>query len=282
MGRLIWSILRPLLVVLGLIIGLLAVHLMVFETRPVPLTPLMVIRAVQGEGIDQRWVGIDEMSPGLARAVIASEDNRFCEHDGIDWNAVSEVVSEYKSHGHLRGASTISMQTVKNLYLWPGRSVFRKAFEVVLVQVLERAWSKKRIMEVYLNIVELGPGVYGVEAASQHHFGLTARRLKPAQAAALAAILPAPRRRDPSQKNRAMGKRVSRILMGVKSLGPLLDCVPPEAVRPKRSRSPSPSADGFPVHLEAENDKSEDQATPNKPRHRKLKKGRAKRRRRSR
>ena len=137
----------------------------------------MLLRWHQGHGIEKQWVDIDEMSPHLPRAVIASEDNRFCVHRGVDWSAVKTVVNEYREDGRLRGASTISMQTVKNLYLWPGRNVIRKALEAGLVHVLEWSWPKERIMEVYLNVVEMGPGVYGVQAAAEHHFGRDASEL---------------------------------------------------------------------------------------------------------
>jgi monofunctional biosynthetic peptidoglycan transglycosylase len=129
-----------------------ALHVAIFRVLPVPLTPLMVIRWTQDHPIDKDWVDLTEISPHVARAVIAAEDNRFCEHTGVDWSAVKTVVNEYREEGRLRGASTVSMQTAKNLYLWPGRSVVRKALEAGLVHVLEWAWTKERIMEVYLNI----------------------------------------------------------------------------------------------------------------------------------
>ena len=221
-GRLRRGLVRLLL---GLLVAL-AAHIAVFAVVPVPLTPLMVIRATQGHGVAKTWVPLTEMSPHLARAVIAAEDNRFCEHNGVDWSAVGDVVEEYREAGRLRGASTISMQTVKNLYLWPGRSVMRKGLEVGLVHVLEAAWSKQRIVEVYLNIAEFGPGVYGVQAAARHHFDRDAAQLTAAQSAALASILPAPLLRDPAADTAAIRNRVRRIRRGIRNLGPLLDCVP--------------------------------------------------------
>lgn len=283
---------------------LLVLHLMLFKHVEVPLTPLMLIRASQGHGIDQRWVKLDEISPHVARAVIAAEDNRFCEHDGVDWRAVRAVLDEYRDEGRLRGASTISMQTVKNLYLWPGRSVIRKGLETILVHLLEAAWSKERIIEVYLNIAELGPGIYGVEAAAQHHYGITAERLNLVQSAGLAATLPAPLSREPTRKNKAMGQRVRRIRSTIKQLGSRLDCVPeaPELVPrqagqrmsgvqadegsvtgPERTLGEAtPPADGFPTHLELEDAVGEQESAPQKPRRRKKKKIRSNRRRRSR
>ena len=231
-GRLRRGLVRLLM---GLLVALVA-HIAVFAAVPVPLTPLMAIRAIEGHGFTKTWVPLAEMSPHLARAVIAAEDNRFCEHNGVDWSAVGDVVEEYRNVGRLRGASTISMQTVKNLYLWPSRSVMRKGLEVGLVHVLEAAWSKQRIVEVYLNIAEFGPGVYGAQAAAQHHFERDAAELSLAQSAALASILPSPLRRNPTAETTATRNRVRRIRRGIRNLGPLLDCVPaPPAVRPAGS-----------------------------------------------
>lgn len=236
-------------VCVGLIVAVCG-HIALFSVAPVPLTPLMLLRLTDGHGLTKDWVPIEQMSPHLARSVIAAEDNRFCAHNGVDWSAVGDVVSEYREDGRLRGASTVSMQTVKNLYLWPGRSVIRKGIEVGLVHALEAAWSKERIMEVYLNIAELGPGVYGVQAAAQHHFDRDAADLTAAQAAALVSILPAPLHRDPTAQSATMGRRVGRIRRSIRNLGPLLECVP-EAdpagpwtpkVRPSAT-SPSPAPD---------------------------------------
>ena len=234
---------------IGLTLGpLLCVvaHMVVFKYVPVPLTPLMLIRLGQGEGLHYNWVSLSEMSPHLARAVIASEDNRYCEHSGIDWGAFGDVLEEARAGGRLRGASTISMQTVKNLYLWPGRSYVRKALEAGLVYGLEGAWDKERIIEVYLNIAEMGPGVYGVEAASRYHFGRSATDLSFVQAASLAAILPSPRLRDPTQRNRAMGSRVGRIRRSVRELGPMLNCVPEAKGLGQAERQPERQADRRP------------------------------------
>jgi len=262
---------------------LLIAHMFTFRQVPVPLTPLMVIRLFEGEGLEHEWVSLDEMSPHLARAVIGSEDNRFCIHGGVDWDAVRDVLEEVSSGERARGASTISMQTVKNLYLWPSRSVIRKGLEVGLVQFLEATWSKQRIIEVYLNIAELGPGVYGVEAAAQHHWGVTAASLGPDRSAALAAMLPAPRTRTPrSPEVRGAIKRIQR---RVRELGEYLDCVPTApAVPVKTATPPEPSGalEPAPVPLERDDAEVEDEAAPEKPRRSKRKKVRSKRRRRSR
>jgi len=272
------------------------IHVIIFRFVPVPITPLMVVRTIEGEGLNHQWVSIDDMSPHLARAAIASEDNRFCEHSGVDWSAVRTVFDEYREEGRLRGASTISMQTVKNLYFLPGRSVIRKGLEVAIVPLLEAVWPKKRIIEVYLNIAEMGAGIYGVEAASRHYWGESAKQLNAKQSAALASILPAPRRRNPTVRNRFMRQRAAKIENTQSQLGPLLGCVPP--VSQRRSIGPkgpvSKAASAIPVHvgdpaavpvpipLELEETKGEDEATPEKPRRSKRKKVRTKRRRRSR
>ena len=262
---------------------LLIAHMLTFRQVPVPLTPLMIIRMIEGEDLVHEWVPLAEMSPHLARSVIGSEDNRFCTHEGVDWSAVKDVLEEVSSGERARGASTISMQTVKNLYLWPSRSVIRKGLEVGIVQLLEATWSKERIIEVYLNIVELGPGVYGVGAAAQHHWGVTAASLGPDRAAALAAMLPAPRTRTPqSPEVRGSIKRIQR---RVRELGEYLDCVPPAPivpVEPKTTRPTSVARDSPPVPLERDDAEVEDQAAPEEPRPRKRKKVRSKRRRRSR
>jgi monofunctional biosynthetic peptidoglycan transglycosylase len=258
---------------------LIIAHLLIFRQVPVPLTPLMMIRLFQGEGLEHEWVPLEEMSPHLARSVIGSEDNRFCTHSGVDWSAVWDVLEEVSSGDRARGASTISMQTVKNLYLWPSRSVIRKGLEVGLVQLLEATWSKERIIEVYLNIVELGPGIYGVEAAAQHHWGVTAASLGPDRAAAIASILPAPRARSPrsSETKRA----IDRIQRRVRELGEYLDCVPKAPAVPPQAQ-PSAGSDSAPVPLELKDAEGEDDAAPQEPRRSKRKKVRSKRRRRSR
>ncbi len=272
---------------------LVGMHMLLFRVLPVPVTPLMLLRWHQGHGIEKRWVDIDEMSPHLPRAVIASEDNRFCVHQGVDWSAVKTVVNEYREDGRLRGASTISMQTVKNLYLWPGRNVIRKALEAGLVHVLEWSWPKERILEVYLNVVEMGPGVYGVQAAAQHHFGRDSADLSFVQSASLAAILPDPLHRDPTRKNKAMGMRVQRIRTTLAGLGPLLECVPaaPELSAPTREeRIQAPVRPNFkrsdglgaPEHFQTIDAEAQDQATPDEPWRGKNQKVRSKRRRRSR
>ncbi|MEX2008800.1 MAG: monofunctional biosynthetic peptidoglycan transglycosylase [Dongiaceae bacterium] len=159
-----------------------------------PATPLMLIRAVQGDGLTRHWKPYAEVSPHLIRAVIAAEDARFCEHAGFDWREIEKAWASFKRGGHLRGASTITMQTAKNLFLWPGRSYLRKGLEVYFTLLLELALDKQRIIELYVNVAEWGRGIYGAEAAAQAYFKKPAAGLTRREAALLAAVLPNPRR----------------------------------------------------------------------------------------
>lgn len=159
---------------------------------PVPVTFLMLQRLAEGKGLDHRWVSADDISPYLKAAVIAAEDAKFCTHDGFDYEAIEKAQKYNARHKRKRGASTISQQTAKNVFLWPSRSWVRKGFEVYYTFLIEHMWPKDRILEVYLNSVEWGPGVYGAESASRHWFGKSAKNLTRAEAARLAAILPSP------------------------------------------------------------------------------------------
>jgi monofunctional biosynthetic peptidoglycan transglycosylase len=143
--------------------------------------------------IDHRWVDYDDISPNLRIAVVASEDQKFPDHAGFDFDAIADAIEESADGAPLRGASTISQQVAKNLYLWPGRSMVRKGIEAYLTVLIESLWPKRRILEVYLNVAEFGPGVFGVGAAAERYFGRSARSLDAYQAARLAAVLPAPR-----------------------------------------------------------------------------------------
>lgn len=140
------------------------------------------------------WVPIEEISPNIQRAVLKAEDYRFYEHNGFDFEAIEKAMKYNKTHKRKKGASTISQQTAKNVFLWPNRDWIRKGLEAYFTVLIELVWSKERIMEVYLNVIELGPGVYGVEAASQRYFHRPASRLTPSQAAMMAAVLPNPNR----------------------------------------------------------------------------------------
>ncbi|MEP4466667.1 monofunctional biosynthetic peptidoglycan transglycosylase, partial [Marinobacter alexandrii] len=163
------------------------------------------------QALYQRWVPLSEISPWMPLAVVASEDQRFPEHWGVDFAAIRTALAEYEAGEGLRGASTITQQTAKNLFLWNGRSFVRKALEAGLALGIEGLWPKKRIMEVYLNIAEFGPGVYGVEAASRRYFGVSASQLSSIQSARLAAVLPNPKSLSAIAPSAYVWERVSWI-----------------------------------------------------------------------
>jgi monofunctional biosynthetic peptidoglycan transglycosylase len=189
-GRLFRTFL--ILVLIFGLIGPIAV-VAVYRFVPPPITWLMVQRMAEGRGFDRRWVPLHQISPQLVRSVIAAEDSRFCEHHGFDFNAIQKAMAHNEEKpGRIRGGSTISQQTAKNIFLWPHRDYVRKGLEAWFTVLIEGIWGKPRIMEVYLNSIEWGPGVYGAEAAAQHNFHESAARLSPAQAARLAAIVPKP------------------------------------------------------------------------------------------
>jgi monofunctional biosynthetic peptidoglycan transglycosylase len=189
-----WRGLRR-LVVIVVLIALVAppASVLVYRFVPPPITILMIERLFQGHGMDYRWRPISRISPALRQAVVASEDQRFCEHHGFDIQAMEKAMqANERRPDKLRGGSTISQQTAKNVFLWPGRSYVRKGIEAWYTVLIEAIWGKRRIMEMYLNVVEFGPGVYGAEAAAERFFHEDASELTPAQAARLAAVLPKP------------------------------------------------------------------------------------------
>ena len=161
-----------------------------YRFLPVPMTIPMFSDAVFDDGVRNQWVSLDRISPNLIRAVIAAEDNEFCHHFGFDFEEINDAIREARRGGRQRGASTISQQTAKNAFLWTDHSWVRKGLEAYFTLVIEAMWPKRRIMEVYLNIAEWGPGIYGAEAAARHWFRKPASRLSPLEAARLAAILP--------------------------------------------------------------------------------------------
>ncbi len=164
--------------------------------------------------VTQRWTPAEEIAPVMLRAVVAAEDANFCAHWGFDMAAIREALAE----GSGRGASSLSQQVVKNTYLWHGRSWARKALEAVLTPVVEALWTKRRIVEVYVNIAEFDEGVFGVAAAAQHYFGVSPAQLSPLQAARLAAVLPAPKRRSASRPTKFLRKRSAQILDGAETI----------------------------------------------------------------
>jgi monofunctional biosynthetic peptidoglycan transglycosylase len=212
---------------LGILLVAPFVLTVVYTIIPPPVSNLMVFRAVSGNGISKDWVSIDEMSPYLAASVLSSEDARFCGHWGVDWKEMQGVIDDVfdDEEGPIRGASTISMQTAKNLFLWDGRSLVRKGLELPLALWMDGVWSKRRMMEIYLNIVEWAPGVYGAEAAAQHHFNKSASKLTRREAALLAAVLPNPIKRKAGKPSKGVRRIADRIQIRARLMGPYLTCL---------------------------------------------------------
>jgi len=194
----------------------------VYKFVPVPYTPLMGIRASNGDENYQtkhQWESIDEISSYLQLAVICAEDQNFMNHNGFDYEAIEKAYEKNKTGKKLRGASTISQQTAKNVFLWPERSWFRKGMEVYFTFLIETLWSKERIMEVYLNSIEMGDGVFGAEAAAQYWFNKSAKNLTQYEAAAIAAILPNPRNYKASPASVYIEKRKAWIVKQMRYYG---------------------------------------------------------------
>lgn len=198
---------------------------------PVWFTPLMFIRVAQQVKSDEKmtlhhhWVPFEEISPYLSTAVIASEDAHFLEHHGFDYKAIEHAAMRNMKHPEKRklGASTISQQTAKNVFLWPGRSWIRKGFEVYFTTLIELMWTKQRIMEVYLNSIEMGNGIYGADAVAEWHFHTTVDKLTKAQCALIAASLPNPRQYNSARPSSYMKKRQQRILHEMRFVKPLTE-----------------------------------------------------------
>jgi monofunctional biosynthetic peptidoglycan transglycosylase len=199
------------------LVGLAAFYgvlIVLFSFVPPPINIYQAQEAWRLGGIEKDWVGWDEIAPVMARSVVAAEDANFCLHWGFDMAAIREAIEE----GGARGASTLSQQVVKNTFLWHGRSYLRKAMEAAITPVIELLWSKQRILEVYLNTAEFAEGVFGVQAAAQHHFGVDAADLSALQAARLAAVLPNPKDRSASQPSSFVRKRTRAILSGAETI----------------------------------------------------------------
>ncbi|MFQ5859555.1 MAG: monofunctional biosynthetic peptidoglycan transglycosylase [Anaerolineae bacterium] len=202
------------------------VLVLVYRALPPLFTPIMVVRLFEGEGIKKKWIPLSVVSRHVPAAAIALEDNLFCEHSGFDWASIFEAAADYqRGNKPLHGGSTISQQTAKNVFLWPSRTFTRKAIETPFTMMIEYFWDKRRIMEVYLNVVEWGPGIYGVEAAAQAYFGKSARRLTRREAALLAAVLPNARRWSPAAPTRYIRRRAASAMARMRKLGPLLRCI---------------------------------------------------------
>jgi monofunctional biosynthetic peptidoglycan transglycosylase len=208
---------------LFLVLNLLLVALLRFV--PVPTSGLMMQRRIESWSSEKpykarhTWVPLEDIAPSLGVAVIAAEDQNFTEHFGFDWQAIEKAVQHNEHSRRKRGASTVSQQTAKNLFLWSSRSWTRKGLEAWFTLLIEVGWSKKRILEVYLNIVEFGDGIYGAEAAARTFFGKPAKRLTPSEAALLAAVLPNPHRFHASAPSEYIRGRQAWILNQMRQLG---------------------------------------------------------------
>ena len=198
---------------LGLVVFVLAAVALYVVANP-PATPYMMSESRRLGGIDHAWTTLDEIAPEMARSVVAAEDARFCQHWGFDVAAIRAAIDA----GGTRGASTISQQVVKNVYLWQGRSWPRKALEASLTPLVEGFWSKRRIVEVYLNVAEFGEGVFGIDAAAREAFGVSPAELTPTQAARLAAVLPNPKERSAADPSPALRRRAAGIMDGAATI----------------------------------------------------------------
>ncbi|HIZ27047.1 monofunctional biosynthetic peptidoglycan transglycosylase [Barnesiella sp. An55] len=200
---------------------------LLYRFIPVYVTPLMLIRSVEqlasGQKVEwhHHWVPIEKMSRYMPMAVIASEDNRYMTHHGFDFEELKKVIKKNKHRKRPRGASTITQQTAKNVFLWPGHSYVRKGLEAYFTVLIELFWGKERIMEVYLNSIETGKGIYGVEAVAQQHFHKTAARLTRSQCALIAATLPNPRRFNSAAPSGYMLRRQSQIVSLMGKIAPV-------------------------------------------------------------
>lgn len=190
-----------------------------------PFTPLMLIRSLEQKWdgktmkIDKKWVPLENISPFLITAVVSSEDNKFLVHHGFDWDAIHQAYESNKKGKRIKGASTISQQTAKNLFLWPSRSYVRKAFEAYFTFLIELLWSKERIMEVYLNIIEMGDGVYGAEQAAWTYYHKPASRLTIGESAGIASILPNPRLFNPIKPSQRIARHQQWITQRIQQTG---------------------------------------------------------------
>lgn len=212
---LIWRV-----AVILILIPLLLVPL--YKVVP-PVSTLMVYERLTGTPVDRTWVPLDAIAPSLPAAVLMSEDGRFCTHNGVDWDELALVMDQGDEPS--RGASTIAMQTVKNLFLWQDRSYVRKALEIPLALYANYVWGKPRTMEIYLNIAEWGPGIFGAEAAAQHYFGRSAADLTVRQSALLAATLPNPVARDPGNPSAGLNSLARRAERRANQAGSYIGCL---------------------------------------------------------
>lgn len=190
-----------------------------------PVSTLMVYDMARGEPVTRDWVEFDAIAPVLVQSVMMSEDARFCAHNGIDWDQLSSMLDNTMEGERTRGASTIPMQVAKNLFLWQSRSYLRKTLEIPLAMAADYVWPKRRMMEIYLNVAEWGPGIFGIEAAANHHFGVSARDLSARQAALLAVTLPNPTAREPAAPGPGLSGLADTIQARARNSGAYIGCL---------------------------------------------------------
>jgi monofunctional glycosyltransferase len=224
--RLIKRGVRFILLAAAIVTAVVATLVVTYRFVNPPISTLMLIQRAGGETITRTWVPLEKISPHLVRAVIMSEDASFCRHLGVDWREL-EAAFERSADGIPRGGSTISMQTAKNLFLWPSKSYVRKAIEIPLTIGMEVVWPKTRMLEIYLNIVEWGPGVFGADAAARYHFNKPASRLTEAEAALLAVTLPAPLIRNPGNPSTLLAKMGQTIQGRMRAVTRHASCILP-------------------------------------------------------
>jgi monofunctional glycosyltransferase len=191
-----------------------------------PVSTLMLARMVEGKSDQRVYAPLKTIAPVALASVVASEDASFCDNDGVDWGSLREVLSGAGKHGPSRGASTITMQTAKNLFLWPGRSKIRKGIEIGMALVMGEAWSKAHTLEIYLNIAEWGDGIYGIEAAAQHYFHKSASQLNSHESALLATALPNPILRNPMRPTSLQRRLAGSLEAKARENADLLHCLP--------------------------------------------------------
>ena len=209
-----------------LVLSVVFVGLFVVDTLARPVSMLILGRELTGRAATRAYVRLEAIAPVLVATVISSEDAQFCRNDGVDWGALHDVIGDAGREGPSRGASTITMQSAKNLFLWPGRSAIRKGLEIGIALMLGKAWSKAHTIEVYLNIAEWGDGTFGIEAAAQRYFGKPASRLDAREAALLATALPNPILRDPAHPRQFQRRLAAGLMARTRGSGEWLDCLP--------------------------------------------------------
>lgn len=190
-----------------------------------PVSTLMLGHYFSSKSVKRDWISIDDVAPVLRNSVVMSEDGKFCNHNGVDWDALNKVIDDALDGEKTRGASTLTMQTVKNLFLWNSRSFIRKGMELPLSLYFDAVLSKRRIMEIYLNVAEWGNGIFGIEAASKHYFGKSAKRLSANQAALLTVALPNPHLRNPQKPSKSLRRLANIVQKRAKQAGAYIGCL---------------------------------------------------------